>query len=118
MSEKSQALLEAALALDPEDRRWLTEALLHSFGEGEADEEGIRIAEERMAEVERGEARMVPWDEAMRATRVGVMGAECADHFGGNAGLGGGEGLLGGSSPPEGGTTYAWGGLGGTIRAE
>jgi hypothetical protein len=65
MSEKSQALLEAALALDPEDRRWLAEALLDSFGE-ETDEEGVRIAEERRAEVERGEARMVPWDEAMR----------------------------------------------------
>jgi hypothetical protein len=62
MSEKSQALLEAALALDPEDRRWLAEALLDSF-----DEEGIRIAAERKAQVERGEARMVPWDEAMRA---------------------------------------------------
>jgi hypothetical protein len=66
MSEKSQALLEAALALDPEDRRWLAEALLDSFDEEETDEEGIRIAEERLAEVERGEARMVPWDEAMR----------------------------------------------------
>ena len=71
MSEKSQALLEAALALDPEDRRWLAEALLESFDEGEADEgeadeEGIRIATERKAQVERGEARMVPWDEAMR----------------------------------------------------
>jgi len=63
MSEKSQALLAAALALDPEDRRWLAEALWESFDE---DEEGIRIATERKAQVERGEARMVPWDEAMR----------------------------------------------------
>ena len=62
MSEKPQALLEAALALDPEDRRWLAEALLESF-----DEEGVRIATQRKAQVERGEARMVPWDEAMRA---------------------------------------------------
>ncbi|MCW1925858.1 addiction module protein [Luteolibacter arcticus] len=66
MSEKSQALLEAALALDPEDRRWLAEALLDSFDDGAEDEESIRIATERMAQVERGEARMVPWDEAMR----------------------------------------------------
>ena len=63
MSEKSQALLEAALALDPEERRWLAEALWESFDE---EEEGIRIAEERKLQVERGEARMVPWDEAMR----------------------------------------------------
>ena len=63
MSEKSQALLEAALALDPEDRRWLAEALWDSFDD---DEEAIRIATERKAQVERGEARMVPWDEAMR----------------------------------------------------
>ena len=62
MSEKSRALLEAALALDPEDRRWLAEALWESF-----DEEGVQIAAERKAQVERGEARMVPWDEAMRA---------------------------------------------------
>ncbi|MCW1886168.1 addiction module protein [Luteolibacter flavescens] len=66
MSEKPQALLEKALALDPEDRRWLAEALFESFSEDESDEEGIRIAEERLAEVERGEARMVPWEDAMR----------------------------------------------------
>ena len=63
MSEKSQALLEAALALDPEGRRWLAEALWDSFDD---DEEAIRIATERKAQLERGEARMVPWDEAMR----------------------------------------------------
>ena len=62
MSEKSQALLEAALALDPAERRWLAEALLDSLDD---DEEAIRIAGERKAQVERGEARMVPWDEAV-----------------------------------------------------
>lgn len=64
MSEKTQALLEAALALGPEDRRWLAEALWESFDD--EDEETLRIAEERWAQVERGEARMVPWEEAMR----------------------------------------------------
>ena len=64
MSEKSQALLEAALALDPAERRWLAEALLDSLDSLDGGEESIRIAEERMAQVERGEAQMVPWDDA------------------------------------------------------
>ena len=52
MSEKSQALLEAALALDPAERRWLAEALLDSLDD---DEEAIRIAGEPKAHAERGE---------------------------------------------------------------
>jgi hypothetical protein len=49
--------------LDPVDRRQLAQALEHLHFD---NAEGIRIAEERLAMVERGEARMVPWDEAMR----------------------------------------------------
>jgi hypothetical protein len=49
MSEKTQALLEAALALDPEDRRRLAEALWESFDE---DEEVLRIADERWKALE------------------------------------------------------------------
>jgi hypothetical protein len=66
MNEKAQALLEAALALEAAERRWLAEALLDSLDD---DDEVIRIAGERMAQVERGEARMVPWNEAMRMLR-------------------------------------------------
>jgi hypothetical protein len=49
--------------IGPEERRQLAQALerLH-----DDNAEGIRIAEERRGMVERGEARMVPWDEAMR----------------------------------------------------
>jgi hypothetical protein len=63
MSEKSQALLEAALALDPDDRRWLAEALLDSFDE---DEEVLKIAEARWKALEENPDSWVSHDEVMK----------------------------------------------------
>ncbi|MEK7951869.1 addiction module protein [Luteolibacter soli] len=63
MSEKSQALLEAALALDPEDRRWLAEALWESFDE---DEEVLKIADERWKALEENPDSWVSHDEVMK----------------------------------------------------
>jgi len=63
MSEKSQALLQAALALDPEDRRWLAEALLDSLDD---DEAAIRIAEERWKKLEEKPDSWVSHDEVAK----------------------------------------------------
>lgn len=63
MSEKSQALLEAALALDPEDRRWLAEALLDSFDE---DEEVFKVAESRWKALQEDPDSWVSHEEVMK----------------------------------------------------
>ncbi len=63
MSEKTQALLDAALALDPEERRRLAEALWDDLA---YDNEGIQIAEDRLEQLKRGDAKLVPFEESMR----------------------------------------------------
>ena len=73
MSEKGMALLEEFMALEPEERRQLAEELYARVHDAEEDaayeQEGIRLAEERLAQLERGEARLIPFDEAMKALR-------------------------------------------------
>lgn len=61
MSEKSQALLEAALALDPAERRWLAGSLLDSF-----DEEALKIAETRWKELEEKPDSWASHEEVMK----------------------------------------------------
>lgn len=63
MSEKTQALLEAALALDPEDRRRLAEALWESFDE---DGEVLMIAEGRWKQLEEKPDSWVSHEEVLK----------------------------------------------------
>ena len=63
MSEKPQALLEAALALDPEDRRWLAEALWESF---DGDEEVFKIAEARWKTLQEDPDSAVSHEDVMK----------------------------------------------------
>jgi hypothetical protein len=73
MSERGRALLDEVMALEPGERRAIVEELFMRVHEDDDDPEyeaeGIRLAEERLAQVERGEARMIPADEVMKALR-------------------------------------------------
>jgi len=62
MSEKAQALLEAALALDPEERRGLADALLDSPD----DEEVLMVAEDRWKALEKNPDSWVSHEEVMK----------------------------------------------------
>ena len=62
MSEKAQALLEAALGLDPGERRWLAEALLDSADEDQV----LKIAEERWKTLEKNPDSWVSHEEVMK----------------------------------------------------
>lgn len=66
MSEKSEALLNAAMDLDPDERRWLAEALWQSFDD---DEEVLALAKERLAEMESGAVGWVTHEELMASLR-------------------------------------------------
>lgn len=68
MTERAQAILEQAEQLDYAELETLTRQLNERL-DAEHEKEGIRIAEERMAQVERGEVEMIPWDEAMKGWR-------------------------------------------------
>ncbi|GAA5482326.1 hypothetical protein [Haloferula sargassicola] len=68
MTEKAQAILEQAEKLDDAEMEYLAWRLKQRLDE-EYQKEGIRIAGERLAQVERGEVEMIPWDEAMKKWR-------------------------------------------------
>ena len=66
MSAKSDSVLDEALKLPEQERARLASELLASL-DGEA-EDGVEAAwaaevEKRKGEVERGEARLVPWEQ-------------------------------------------------------
>jgi len=66
MSSKSDSVLDEALKLPEQERARLASELLASL-DGEA-EDGVEAAwaaevEKRKGEVERGEARLVPWEQ-------------------------------------------------------
>ena len=70
MTRRAKKLLDEALELDPSDRADLAATLLESL-DGEP-EDGIEEAwaqevERRVAEVESGALRTIPWSEARQA---------------------------------------------------
>ncbi len=66
MSEAVDAVMEQARDLSLDE----LEELSRRLGEqAEYEKEGIRIAEERLAEVERGEVEMLPFEEVMESLR-------------------------------------------------
>ncbi len=62
MTAKAQEILRQAEQLDYAELEILTRQLNERL-DAEYEKEGIRIAEERMAQVERGEVEMLSWDE-------------------------------------------------------
>lgn len=72
MSDDSKTILEAALALPPDDRIEIAERLMFSLDEvhqREIEEAWNSEIQRRMDEVDRGEVAMIPVDEAMRRIR-------------------------------------------------
>lgn len=60
MSEAAEAVLKKTRDLTLEDLELVQAQLAERI---EHEKEGIRIAEERLAEVERGEVKMLSWEE-------------------------------------------------------
>jgi putative addiction module component (TIGR02574 family) len=72
MTQATEALLTAALALPPEDRANLAEKLLDSLGEKEQAEIDAAWAEEaqrRLAAFDRGEMEAIPAEDVFRALK-------------------------------------------------
>lgn len=75
MSAKSDSVRDEALRLPEQERARLAAALLASL-DGEA-EEGVEEAwaaevEKRKAQVERGEARLVPWEQVKAEVKAAL----------------------------------------------
>ncbi|MFC7338610.1 hypothetical protein ACFQY0_15550 [Haloferula chungangensis] len=67
MSEEATALLEKAIGLAPDERERLAHTLME-YVEGER--ESLRLAEDRLEEVESGRAKMIPAREVMSRLRA------------------------------------------------
>lgn len=66
MSEAAETVLKKTRDLSLEDPELVQLRLAERI---EHEKEGIRIAEERLAEVERGEVEMIPFEEVMESLR-------------------------------------------------
>jgi putative addiction module component (TIGR02574 family) len=73
MSPNAEAIMNAALALPPEERASLAERLLDSLQteQQEIDRCWTEVAEKRLAAYRRGEVRAVPADEFLQRLRAG-----------------------------------------------
>jgi putative addiction module component (TIGR02574 family) len=72
MRTEAEQVLQKALALDPDDRVEVAEALIVSLGDERTAEIEAAWAEEikrRLESIEKGEVQLVPWDEMMRSMR-------------------------------------------------
>jgi putative addiction module component (TIGR02574 family) len=66
---QSQSVLEAALALPDAERLWVAERLLETLPpdlDETTDDEFAAELDRRRAEVQRGEAKLIPWSELRR----------------------------------------------------
>lgn len=74
MTEGAKKLLEEALALPDEERRWLVEKLAEADPQVDAlaRDAWNEVAVERLERAERGEAELVSYDE-VRARAEGVV---------------------------------------------
>ena len=70
MSEDATALLEKAIGLDPAERERLAHTLMEYV---ENERESLRVAEERLEDVESGRGKMVPAREVMAKLRAGRL---------------------------------------------
>jgi putative addiction module component (TIGR02574 family) len=69
MSDKARELLEAVLQLPEEERAELTAQVMESFEPLSDDDEFAEEIRRRVAEVESGEVKTIPWEETHRRLR-------------------------------------------------
>jgi putative addiction module component (TIGR02574 family) len=77
MDTQAEQILQTALALPPDDRVEIAESLILSLDEERAAEIEASWTEEirrRIESIDKGEAKMIPWDEAIRSMREELNG--------------------------------------------
>jgi putative addiction module component (TIGR02574 family) len=77
MDTQAQQILQTALTLPPDDRVEIAESLILSLDEDIAAEIETAWNEEirrRIESIDKGEAKMIPWDDAIRSMRERLNG--------------------------------------------
>jgi putative addiction module component (TIGR02574 family) len=77
MDTQAQQVLQTALALSPDDRVEIAESLILSLDDERAAEIETAWTEEirrRIESIDKGEAKMIPWDDAIRSMRERLNG--------------------------------------------
>jgi putative addiction module component (TIGR02574 family) len=77
MNSHAEQILQSALSLNPDDRVEIAENLILSLDEERAaDIEAAWAAEikRRIESIDKGEVRLVPWEESIRAMRERLNG--------------------------------------------
>ena len=72
MKAETQQILETALALPAADRAQIAASLIHSLDpqvDADADAAWAEEIRRRIESIDRGEAKLVPWDEVMGELR-------------------------------------------------
>lgn len=74
MTDKTQVIVEQALKLSPNERAEVAEQLIASLDE--ALDTGVEQAwqeevQRRLGQIERGEVKMIPWEEVQRRLQHG-----------------------------------------------
>jgi len=72
MTEKKEFILGEALSMSPEDRAMIAHCLISSLensAEDNTDEEWLRLAEKRLAELENKKVKPVSWNEVKQKIR-------------------------------------------------
>jgi putative addiction module component (TIGR02574 family) len=77
MNSRSETVLQDALAMPIADRAWLAHCLIASIDqppEDDVEKAWISLAEDRAAEIDRGEKKPVSWEEIKAKVRNGRDG--------------------------------------------
>jgi putative addiction module component (TIGR02574 family) len=77
MDTQAEQILQTALSLPAEDRAEIAESLIVSIDEERAAEIEAAWAEvirRRIEEIDKGQAHMIPWDDAIRSMRERLNG--------------------------------------------
>jgi putative addiction module component (TIGR02574 family) len=77
MSTQAEQILQSALSLSPDERVEIAESLILSLDEERVADIEAAWAEEikrRIESIDKGQAKMIPWDEAIRAMRERLNG--------------------------------------------
>ena len=77
MDTHAEQVLQTALRLPPDDRVEIAESLIQSLDEERAADIEAAWADEikrRIEEIDKGQAKMIPWDEAIRSMREKLNG--------------------------------------------
>ena len=75
MTQKSQVVLEEALKLSPNERAEVAEQLIASLEEAPdtaVEQAWQQEVQRRLQQVERGEVKIIPWEEVQRRLRYGT----------------------------------------------